>query len=57
MTTSRSSKTVGELEVLDDDYDSDLDAALDAAEDMTDGNDNGTTFGRAEPRIKRPRRG
>jgi uncharacterized protein YoxC len=50
-------ETVGELEVLDDDYESDLDAAIDAAEDMNDGDDNGSTFGRAEPRIKRPRRG
>ena len=57
------------LDALDDDFDDDLDsgddlesdddldAAVDAAEDMTDGYDNGTTFGRAEPRIKRPRRG
>lgn len=41
---------------LDDDRDNDLDAALDAAEDMEDGYDNGSAFGRAEPRIKRPRR-
>jgi uncharacterized protein YoxC len=40
-----------------DESDSDLDAAADAAEDMTDGYDNGSTFGRAEPRIKRPSRG
>ena len=39
------------------DSDSDLDSAVDAAEDMTDGYDNGSTFGRAEPRIKRPNRG
>ena len=51
-----------ELEELDDDDfdeyddDSDLDSAVDAAEDMTDGYDNGSAFGRAEPRIKRPRR-
>ncbi len=51
-----------ELEALDDDDfdeyddDSDLDSAVDAAEDMTDGYDNGSAFGRAEPRIKRPRR-
>ena len=47
------------MEALDDDYDdlSDLDAAVDAAEDMADGDDNGSAFGRAEPRIKRPRRG
>jgi uncharacterized protein YoxC len=57
------------LDALDDDFDDDLDsgddlesdddldAAVDAAEDMTDGYDNGTTFGRAEPRIKRPNRG
>jgi hypothetical protein len=54
----------GDLEALDDDFDdfddvddSDLDAAADAAEDMSDGNDNGPAFERAEPRIKRPRRG
>lgn len=41
---------------LDDDRDNDLDAALDAAEDTEDGYDNGSAFGRAEPRIKRPRR-
>ena len=41
----------------DNDEDSDLDAAADAAEEMTDGYDNGSTFGRAEPRIRRPRRG
>jgi uncharacterized protein YoxC len=41
----------------DDDSDSDLDAAAEAAEDMRDGYDNGSAFGRAEPRIKRPRRG
>lgn len=61
-----------DVEALDDDFDddldgvddekdsdrtSDLDSAVDAAEDMTDGYDNGSTFGRAEPRIKRPRRG
>jgi hypothetical protein len=59
-----------ELEALDDDFDdfddvddvddlddSDLDAAADAAEDMSDGDDNGPAFERAEPRIKRPRRG
>ncbi|HEY8794812.1 MAG TPA: DUF948 domain-containing protein [Gemmatimonadaceae bacterium] len=51
-----------ELEALDDDDfdeyddDSDLDSAVDAAEDMTDGYDNGSAYGRAEPRIKRPRR-
>jgi len=48
-------------EIEDDDFDeydddSDLDSAVDAAEDMTDGYDNGSAFGRAEPRIKRPRR-
>jgi len=41
---------------LDDDRDNDLDAALDAAEDMEDGYDNGSAFGRPEPRIKRPGR-
>ncbi len=54
-----------DLNALDDDFDddldsgddSDLDAAVDAAEDMTDGYDNGSSFGRAEPRIKRPSRG
>jgi uncharacterized protein YoxC len=59
-----------DLETLDDDFDdyddvddvddlddSDLDAAADAAEDMSDGDDNGPAFERAEPRIKRPRRG
>jgi uncharacterized protein YoxC len=53
-----------DLEALDDDFDdlndlndSDLDAAVDAAEDMSDGYDNGNAFERAEPRIKRPRRG
>jgi len=56
-----------DLEALDDDFDDfddvddlddgDLDAAADAAEDMSDGNDNGPAFERAEPRIKRPRRG
>jgi len=59
-----------DVEALDDDFDddldggadeinsdSDLDSAVDAAEDMTDGYDNGSTLGRAEPRIKRPRRG
>lgn len=42
-----------------DDFDDvrDLDAAVDAAEDGSDGYDNGPAFGRAEPRIKRPRRG
>jgi uncharacterized protein YoxC len=58
-----------DVEALDDDFDDDLDSgddegdtdsdlnsAVDAAEDMTDGYDNGSTFGRAEPRIKRPRR-
>jgi uncharacterized protein YoxC len=54
-----------DIDALDDDFDddldsgdeSDLDTAVDAAEDMTDGYDNGSTFGRAEPRIKRPSRG
>jgi len=56
-----------DLEALDDDFDdfddvddledSDLDAAADAAEDMSDGYDNGPAIERAEPRIKRPRRG
>jgi uncharacterized protein YoxC len=61
-----------DVEALDDDFDDDLDgiddessinsesdlnSAVDAAEDMTDGYDNGSTLGRAEPRIKRPRRG
>jgi uncharacterized protein YoxC len=41
----------------DSDRNSDLDLAVDAAEDMTDGYDNGSTFGRAEPRIRRPNRG
>ncbi|MEP7066835.1 MAG: DUF948 domain-containing protein [Gemmatimonadota bacterium] len=54
-----------ELDVIedeDDDLDSgietinDLDAANEAAEDMTNGDINGPTFGRAEPRIKRARR-
>ncbi len=49
------------LESIDDidDFDdaSDLDAAVDAAEDVSDGYDNGPAYGRAEPRIKRPRRG
>jgi uncharacterized protein YoxC len=49
-----------DLEALDDDLnddrDNDLDAALDAAEDMEDGYDNGSAFGRPEPRIKRPGR-
>ncbi|MEO6209212.1 MAG: DUF948 domain-containing protein [Gemmatimonadaceae bacterium] len=42
-----------------DDFDdaNDLDAAVDAAEDVSDGYDNEPAFGRAEPRIKRPRRG
>jgi uncharacterized protein YoxC len=34
----------------------DLDAAVNAAEDITNGDDNGSAFGRAEPRIKRTRR-
>jgi uncharacterized protein YoxC len=34
----------------------DLDAAVTAAEDITNGDDNGSAFGRAEPRIKRTRR-
>ena len=34
----------------------DLEAAVDAAEDTTNGDDNGTAFGRSEPRIKRTRR-
>ena len=54
-----------DLEALDDDDfddfddvgENDLDAAVDAAEDMGDGYDNGPAFERAEPRIKRPRRG
>lgn len=59
-----------ELDALDDDFDdfddvddeddvdgSDLDAAADAAEDLSDGYDNGPAFERAEPRIKRPKRG
>jgi uncharacterized protein YoxC len=41
---------------LDEDLDADSDAARDAAEDMTDGYDNGSAFGRTEPRIKRSRR-
>jgi hypothetical protein len=55
-----------ELDSLDDDEDddldsgietiNDLDAAVDAAEDLTNGDINGTTFGRTEPRIKRTRR-
>jgi uncharacterized protein YoxC len=59
--------TIEALEVIEVEYDDDLDngrevdgdldAAVDAAEDMTDGYDNGSTLGRAEPRIKRPRRG
>jgi uncharacterized protein YoxC len=60
-------EVIEELEVMDDelvddeesdiDSDNDLDAAVDAAEDMTDGDNNGPAFGRAEPRIKRTRRG
>lgn len=50
-----------DLDSIDDidDFDdaSDLDAAVDAAEDVSDGYDNGPAFGRAKPRIKRPRRG
>ncbi|MEP7085869.1 MAG: hypothetical protein ABI884_00930 [Gemmatimonadota bacterium] len=46
-----------EFDDFDDVDDSDLDAAADAAEDMRDGYDNGTTFERAKPRIKRPGRG
>ena len=34
----------------------DLDAAVNAAEDITNGDDNGSAFGRAKPRIKRTRR-
>jgi uncharacterized protein YoxC len=34
----------------------DLDAAVNAAEDITNGDDNGSAFGRAQPRIKRTRR-
>lgn len=46
-----------DLDEYDDlDDDNDLDSAVDAAEDMTDGYDNGSAFGRTEPRIKRPRR-
>ena len=55
-----------ELEAIDDedldadegdiDTINDLDAAVDAAEDITNGDDNGTAFGRAKPRIKRTRR-
>jgi uncharacterized protein YoxC len=60
-------EVIEELEVIDDelvddeesdiDSDNDLDAAADAAEDMTDGDNNGPALGRAEPRIKRTRRG
>jgi hypothetical protein len=39
------------IETIDD-----LDAAVNAAEDITNGDDNGSAFGRAEPRIKRTRR-
>jgi len=54
-----------DLDDLEDDFDddldsgddSDLDTAVDAAEDMTDCYDNGSTFERAKPRIKRPNRG
>ncbi|MBA2685976.1 MAG: DUF948 domain-containing protein [Gemmatimonadaceae bacterium] len=46
-----------EFDDFDDVNDSDLDAAADAAEDMRDGYDNGTSFERAKPRIKRPGRG
>ena len=55
-----------ELEAIDEDDEdaresgidtiTDLDAAVDAAEDITNGDDNGTAFGRAKPRIKRTRR-
>lgn len=54
-------ETIDDLNELDDDLDddtvNDLDAAAEAEEDMKDGYYNGTPFGRAEPRIKRPRRG
>jgi len=49
-----------DLDSVDDsesDVDDDLDSAVDAEEDMTDGYDNGSTLGRAKPRIKRPDRG
>ncbi|HEV7705834.1 MAG TPA: DUF948 domain-containing protein [Gemmatimonadaceae bacterium] len=46
-----------DLESVDDDSESDLNSAVDAAEDITDGYDNGSTLGRAKPRIKRPNRG
>jgi hypothetical protein len=59
-------EAMDELEAIDDEYDdeddisietiNDLEAADDAAEDMKNGDDNGSAFGRAEPRIKRPRR-
>ena len=55
-----------ELEAIDEDDEdaresgidsiTDLDAAVNAAEDITNGDDNGTAFGRAKPRIKRTRR-
>jgi uncharacterized protein YoxC len=59
-------EAMDDLEAIDDDYDddddigietiNDLDAAEDAAEDLTNGDDNGSAFGRAKPRIKRTRR-
>ena len=55
-----------EMEVIEDDDEdardsgidtiNDLDAAVTAAEDIINGDDNGSAFGRAEPRIKRTRR-
>jgi uncharacterized protein YoxC len=58
--------TYVEMEVIEDDDEdardsgidtiNDLDAAVNAAEDITNGDDNGSAFGRAKPRIKRTRR-